>query len=136
GNFLFTVLVTDSTSPTALTATKDLSIAITCTPLAIVSNPTLPPATVSVPYNFQFNSSGGQGTVTWAASGLSPPYSLASTGLLTGTPTTANTQTFTVTATDSCPVPQSVQQTATLTTNNTVQIVTSSPLPDGQVGLA
>jgi hypothetical protein len=134
GNFLFTVLVTDSTSPTALSATKDLSIAITCSPLAIVSSATLTPALVGTPYQFQFNSSGGLGTVTWAASGLSPPYSLSSSGLLSGTPTAANTQTFTVTATDSCPVPRNVQQIATLVTGNTVQIVTTSPLPSGQQG--
>jgi hypothetical protein len=136
GNYLFTVLVTDSAAPTHLTATKDLSIAITCTPLTIVSSATLPPALVGTAYSFQFNSAGGQGAISWVASGLSPPYAVSAGGLLTGTPTSANTQIFSVTATDSCPVPQIVQQIATLVTNNTVQIVTTSPLPAGVVGTA
>ncbi len=136
GNFVFTVLVTDSSSPTPLTATKQLSIAVTCTPLAIVSNPTLPLATVGTAYSFQFNSTGGNGTVTWSQTGLSD-FILASTGALTGTPTLAQTQSFTVTATDSCPlVPQTATQLATLATNNPVQIVTPSPLPPATAGVA
>src|SRR5436305_5900319 len=61
GDFTFTVLVTDSTSPTHLTASQQLTISVTCSSLSIVSNPLLPPALVGTAYQFQFNSSGGQG---------------------------------------------------------------------------
>jgi hypothetical protein len=135
GNNVFTVVATDSSSPTAQTATQQLSIAVTCAPLSVTNAGTLPIGTVGTAYSFQFNSQGGLGSVTWAASGLSD-LSLSSGGALTGTPTVAQTQTFTVTATDSCPVPQSVSQDVTLTVNRTVQIVTTSPLPAGTQGVA
>lgn len=134
GNYVFTILVTDSTSPTAQTATQQFSIAVTCPQLTITNAGTLPVGTVGTAYSYQFNSQGGLGAVTWAATGLSD-LAVNSAGLLSGTPTIAQTQTFTITATDSCPVPQVVPQSATLTVNQSMQIVTPGTLPAGFQGV-
>lgn len=91
------VQVTDSVGATAtqsLTITIDVPVTITTT--------SLPSATIGVPYNQTLTATGGVGTYTWTfVSGILPPgITLASSGLLGGTPTTGGTFTFTVQVTD------------------------------------
>jgi hypothetical protein len=100
GTASFTVQATDSQAP-ADTATKALSITI---PVDLsVTTASLPNGQVSVPYSQTLAATGGQTPYSWAlASGTLPAgLSLSSGGVISGTPTTAATSSFTVRATDS-----------------------------------
>lgn len=139
GNYPFTVFVVDSTTPTAKTATQDLSIAVGCVALQILSTSPLPSALINTAYSYQFLGQGGNGTVTWAitSGALQTGLSLSSSGLLSGTPTAASSVTLGVTATDSCPL---VAQTRTgsfvLNVTSPVVINTNTTLPAGVAGVA
>jgi alpha-tubulin suppressor-like RCC1 family protein len=66
-----------------------------------VTTTTLPAATTSTPYSAQLASTGGTAPITWSASGLPTGLNVnASTGVISGTPTTVGTANVTVTATD------------------------------------
>ena len=66
--------------------------------LSITTASPLPAGTVGTAYNQSFASSGGSGTKTWSVSAGTLPagLSLSSAGVLSGTPTTAATSSFTV----------------------------------------
>lgn len=138
GNFPLTVLVTDSTTPTAQNATATLSIQITCPTLSITTTSPLPPGTKGSSYSAQFLSLGGSGAVTWTnpGGGIPTGTSLNSAGLLSGTPTVAGAFSFNITATDSCPTAQAVTQPFALQINSPVTITTTSPLPPATEGVA
>jgi hypothetical protein len=102
GAYNFTAKVTDSQSGTAtsgtITITVDAALAITA--------PTILPGIVGVSYTSSaFTANGGSGTgynFTVASGALPTSLSLgAATGVITGTPTAANTFAFTVKVTDS-----------------------------------
>ena len=94
----FTITATDGGGATVARAyTVTISAAI------VVSPATVPGGTVGSPYSQTITSTGGNGTFTYSVSSGSLPAGLtlnASTGLISGTPTTAGTSTFTVTTTD------------------------------------
>jgi hypothetical protein len=75
---------------------------------------TAPGGTVGSAYSTTFTASGGQTPYTFAATGTVPPgLTLSSSGVLSGTPTTAGTDNFSVVATDanavvSAPLSQTV----------------------------
>jgi len=72
-------------------------------PIITVNPATLPNGTVGTPYNQIVSASGGTSPYTFTVSSgaLPPPLILnPTTGAITGTPTTAGTFTFTITATD------------------------------------
>jgi len=105
-------------------------------PLSI-EPPSLPPGERTTPYfSYQLVADNGIGTVSWsiAGSSLPPGLGLSSSGLISGSPTTDGTYTFTLQAKDSDQPPQ------TATVQKTIQVVepiviTSSPtLPDACVG--
>ena len=103
GTETFTVTATDSLG--AATAT---TYSITVNPAVSLTLPTLAADTVGVAYNKTITASGGTGTVALVVSniqnainGLSVPASGSGSLAITGTPTAAGTETFTVTATDS-----------------------------------
>lgn len=66
-----------------------------------VNNPGNQTGTVGTPVSLQMSASGGTAPYTWTASGLPAGLSINSSGLISGTPTTATTYNVTVTATDS-----------------------------------
>jgi Putative Ig domain len=116
GTSTFTVQATDSNIPPQ-TAQAALSITLTASPLKITTT-SLPAGTASSPYSAFLRSSGGTPPITWSVSLGSLPAGLTltpSTGLISGTPTTAATTSFTVTATDAGTPVQSVQQALSIT---------------------
>lgn len=133
GSVGFTVAVTDSEAVPA-SATANFSIAIQ-TELAVTS--LSPPAgTVGISYNATLAATGGVAPYTWTLLSGSLPagLSLASAGVISGTPTTHGTSIVTVQVADS----EANQQTAiaqlTLTIN-TITITTQS-LPPATVNIA
>ncbi|MET7458504.1 M4 family metallopeptidase [Streptomyces sp. NPDC005574] len=84
-----------------------------------VTNPGSQSTAVGTPVSLQLHATGGTGTYTWSATGLPAGLSLnASTGLITGTPTTAGTSTVTVTAKDSANATASTSFTWTVSTTS------------------
>src|SRR5262249_19213423 len=71
-------------------------------PTITVNPPTLPGGTVGTPYSQQLTATGGAAPFTFTVTTGAPPpgINLSAGGLLSGTPTTAGTFNFTVTATD------------------------------------
>jgi hypothetical protein len=66
-----------------------------------VNNPGSKTSTVGTATSLQLSASGGTGTYTWTATGLPTGLSISSSGLISGTPTTAGTYSATATAKDS-----------------------------------
>jgi len=65
-----------------------------------VTNPGAQASTVGTAVSLQLSASGGTSPYTWAATGLPAGLSISSSGLISGTPTTAATSSVTATATD------------------------------------
>ena len=135
----FTVSATDSGSPPA-TESAALSIAVTSPALQIIQNGSLPGGSVGIAYPATtLVSSGGTAPVTWAVSGGKLPAGLAlgaSSGTISGTPTSAGDATFTVSATDAS-TPKHLVAKVVLTIDVTASLnVTTTALPNAQVGSA
>jgi len=135
GTYSFSVHVTDRVSIT-VSSTYSLTIDGPA-PLAIVA-PSLANGMVNVPYSASLSSSASGGTppYQWAieAGALPPGLSLSSTGVISGTPTTAGSYSFTVEATDGSGATASTS--ATLLINPpTLTITTQSPLTSGIVNV-
>jgi hypothetical protein len=103
GTETFTVTATDSLGSTTTT-----DYTFTVNPAPTLSPGALPGDTVNVAYNQSISAAGGTGSIMLAVSNISNPIpglsitgSGSTTGLsITGTPTVAGTETFTVTGTD------------------------------------
>jgi len=137
----FTVKVSDSSSPVE-TASKGLSIAIALAggPLQI-STVSLPSGQVSSAYSTTVSAIGGVSPYLWSVASGSLPAGLslnASSGVISGTPTTAATSTFTIQAKDSSAAPQTTTKSFSVTIAAATQppTVTNSSLPGGTAGTA
>lgn len=109
GTFTFGVTVTDSTSPTAESASATMALTVVAAGLLVDTAP-LPGGVVGQPYSSQLTASGGTAPYTWqvASGGLPAGLSLAGSGAIGGTPTNSGTFTFQVSVTDSSsPTPES-----------------------------
>lgn len=128
GSPSFTVRVTDAASRTA---TQSLTLTISAT-LSITTS-TLPAGVVGVAYSQALVAAGGTTPYTWAVTSGSPPagLSLGSSGVLSGTPTTAGSATFAVRVTDAAS--RTDTQVLTVTVTSTLGITTTT-LPEGVVG--
>ena len=104
GTYNFTVTCTDACPLGDQSQNKSFSISITCPQLNMTSVPALPAGTTGQAYSHQLQSSGGQQPVSFAltAGSLPPGLNLGSSGLISGTPSSAGTYNFTITATDTC----------------------------------
>jgi hypothetical protein len=139
GTYNPTFTVTDSTFPTHLTGTSSYSLTINAnvTPVTITT-PSLPDGTVCSAYSQSLAASGGTTPYTWSlnsgSQALPADLSLdASSGAITGTPTTTGTTSPTFKVLDSTvPNQQSAtkQLSITINPNATLQITTTT-LPDG-----
>jgi hypothetical protein len=132
GTSNFTVTATDSSTP-ALTASKALSIIII--PVLSITTSSLPNGITSTAYSATLASTGGSGAVTWSVTVGSLPVGLvlnASTGAISGTPTTAGTSNFTVQAADSGTPQQKVTKALSITIVQAL-VINNSSLPNGAV---
>ena len=126
-----TFKVTDASS---LTATQSLSITV-ITPPSITTN-SLPSWTVGVAYSQTLAATGGTAPYTWTITSGTLPVglSLSSSGVISGTPTTAGGPTsITFLVTDSAS--KTANKSLSITINAAPNIATGS-LPNGTVGVA
>lgn len=105
--------------------------------LAVTSSPALPAAVAGTAYSATTTVVGGIGLSTWSVTAGALPGGLtlnAITGTISGTPVTANTASFTVTATDQSTPPQMVSTPVTLLVGAPLMRMTATSIPDGVVG--
>lgn len=81
--------------------TLSVNLTLVISSLLSLTTPTLPSGTVNQPYSFQLGASGGTAPYTWSATGLPTGLTCSSSGLISGTPTTAGSYTATITVKDS-----------------------------------
>jgi hypothetical protein len=130
----FTIKVTDDESTTD---TQALSIDVYAD--LTITTSSLPNGTVGTSYSQSVSASGGSTPYTWSIISGGPPAGITlntSTGVLSGTPTTAGTSNFTVKVTDSQPTPDEDTQALSITINAEDLVITTTSLPDGIVGTA
>jgi hypothetical protein len=130
GSFPFTVKITDSAS---VTATKDFTLTVAGA-LTFTTPPILPSAAAGAPYSQPLAASGGNPPYTFniTAGALPNGLSLSTvSNLITGTPVSSGTFTFTIQVKDSNSV--TVSQVFTLTVSAGLVITTPPQLPQGAV---
>ena len=121
GTSTVAVTVTDSTNPTHLTATRNLSLAIVGQLIITTTSP-LPGGSVNASYSATIAASGGTTPYAWSATGLPVGLNIdAASGVISGNPTAAGAATVVVTVTDAA----NPKQTATKSFSLTI----STPLP-------
>jgi hypothetical protein len=137
GTSTVVITVTDSTTPTHLTATSgNLSLVIGPAPSITTTSP-LPNGFVGVAYTAPaITGTGGTPPYTFTATGLPAGLSISAAGVISGTPTATSSGNVTITLTDST-TPNHATATATLSlTIGTGLAVTTNLLPTGSVGIA
>jgi hypothetical protein len=134
GTSTFTVQVTDSGGNVA---TRQLSLTITASSTLTITTPAVPNGTVGTPYpTTTLTASGGSGTgYTWTVlSGAIPGLTLSSTGVLSGTPTTAGNYNLTVQVRDSLNATASQLYAVTIALTAALAIDTQT-LPGGSLNV-
>ena len=132
GTYSVTVTATDTTG-----ASGSAAFTITVSPAAntvTVTNPGSQAMTVGAAASLQItatDSASGQ-TLTYSATGLPPGLSISSSGLISGTPTTAGTYSVTVTATDTTGASGSAA--FTITVSPAPQVISFTAPATGTVG--
>jgi len=133
GDYTFTLLVTDSRQ---VSASRSLSVTIAGTSgsLSVITS-ALPAATVGTPYNQTLVAGGGTPPYSWAVGqGFPDSLSVASNGIISGTPTAAGSFSFPVQVTDTNN--NKATGTVTLTINIApLTITTVAPIFNATVGV-
>jgi hypothetical protein len=127
GTNTFTIQVKDKASKTA---TKSLSITVYSA--LSISTANLPAGSVGVVYNQNLNASGGKTPYTWSISSGTLPAGLslnASTGVISGTPTTNGTKSLTFKVTDANG--KTASKSISITINAAPPTITTTALADG-----
>lgn len=135
GTASFTVTAQDQAGLSA-----EQTLTLTVPALQVTTTSPLPTAYVQSSYDYPLSASGGEPPYTWAlASGstLPPGLSLSSSGILSGTPSSAGTYTFAVEAKDAESPAETATATLTLTVNPqpisltplSITVQSVSPLP-------
>lgn len=135
GTTNFTVKVTDS-APSPESASESLSLTI-ATGL-IITTTSVPNGSLNVAYSALLQAAGGTQPYKWSITTGSLPSGLslnASTGEISGAPTSSGTSNFTVQVTDSAAKPASATQSLSITITSPL-IITTSLLPNGSVNVA
>lgn len=112
GSYTFTIRVVDSSNPQQ---SAERSYALTIRPSGgalIITTTSLPAATLNTAYSYTLTATGGTTPYTWTQSGgaLPPGLNLASTGTLSGTPTSRGNFSFTAQVADSSNPPQTASR--------------------------
>ena len=133
GTSAFTVRFTQTGG---LTDSRNLSITIDLNSPPVISTTTLPGGVVSHHYSATLQTVGNR-TGTWAVSAGSLPAGLAlsaASGVISGTPTIAGTNGFTVVFTSASGLTDSQALSITIDPN-TPPVITQTTLPDGKVAV-
>jgi Putative Ig domain len=130
-----------ATSVTDTTKSASLTIDLVAPPSVTTSS--MPAGNVGASYDNTVSATGGVAPFSWSLASGSLPAGLALAASttnsvhITGTPTTQGTSTFTVKVTDAGGLSSTSQSLSiTIGAAATLQITSSSPLPDGNVGAA
>jgi hypothetical protein len=140
GNSTFTARASDANDATNL-ADRSFTISIAAAPLPpIVVTTSVPNGVVGSAYSTTLQASGGTGSFAWSVSGgmLPTGLGLSTAGVISGTPTTAGTATFTVRATDTG-ASGYAERTLTITIAPTAAApvtITTTALPEGHRAVA
>jgi hypothetical protein len=135
-----TFKVSDSSYPVqSVTAALTLTTTTNTPPLSITTT-SLPNGQVGVAYSATLTASGGTTPYTWSLTSGTLPAGLSlntATGAITGTPTTAVSGTsLSFKVTDSGNPAQNATVALTLTIASSTLTITTTSLPNGQVGVA
>ncbi|MGY0675014.1 putative Ig domain-containing protein [Xanthomonas campestris] len=135
GTFNFTLTVTDSTPSPAAQASQSYTLSIAGATL-VPGQPTLPPAVRGTPYSQVLTATGGVAPYTYSvASGTLPAgLTLASNGVLSGTPTAEGSTSFTIAVADAGNASATQAYTFTVAAPNLA--LPASNLPAGTAGQA
>lgn len=135
GTGAFTIKVSDSLN-SPQTASLPATLAVDPVPLAISTPSTLTPGTLNVPYAATLSATGGTAPYSWSVTSGTLPVGLTLTaaGILSGTPATTGTSTFTVQVVDSASTPQTATAPLTLVIGVATLAITTTSLPSGNAG--
>lgn len=132
GTSTITIQVKDAN---AATATKTLSIVVYALP--VIATTALPAAGVGTAYNQILTATGGKASLIWSVSAGTLPVGLtlnATSGLISGTPTTAATSSVTFKITDANA--KTVTKALSITVSATPLSITTTMLSNGAVGVS
>ena len=133
-----TFKVTDSSKP-ALTQSTNLTLTVSPAAL-VISSTSLPNGQVGTAYSATLAATGGTTPYNWTLTSGTLPTGLslnAPTGTITGTPTVAiSSSPLTFKATDSSNPALTQSANLTLTVSPAALVITSTSLPNGQIGTA
>ena len=125
------------TATSAADTTKAMSSSVVVNPAPSITTTTLSDGTVGTAYSATLAASGGTGTLTWSLdSGTLPAGLTLASGKISGTPTAADTSTFTVKVTDAAPTSVSVTQQLSLKIDPVPLAITTTSLSSGVVNSA
>jgi hypothetical protein len=137
GSYSFTITATDASDSTE-TASKTYTLTVNAASGLTVTPATLPAATADSAYSVTLSASGGSGSYTFAVTAGSLPSWLTlngNTGVLSGTPTSTGSYSFTITATDAKNVTGSKAYTLTVNAASSLA-VTPATLPSATANSA
>jgi hypothetical protein len=139
GSFYFQLGAKDSAPGSfAQSFTQYFFMTVNPTPALSVATTTLAAPQVSIPYSQTLSGSGGTLPYTWSISSGSLPPGLSlvsSTGIISGTPTTRGSSTFTATVTDSSNPTRTASQSLTLITGASPLTIATNGPPNGEATL-